>query len=187
MLEKLRMAKGRGRELAGYIDLLKNVDAAMEKLSRLHGPEMKCAPGCDECCRAPRSALLIEGFFMSIALRRKLDESRLNKLLERACADPETCPFLNGEGLCVIYEARPLICRTHGAPLLVDTGDEVGVSFCRLNFTARDRNEPFEQDDVIDTIDINRRLAELNDRFSAGAFPSGARISFPDILRTAVL
>ncbi len=24
-----------------------------------------------------------------------------------------SCPFLNGQGMCMIYEARPLACRTH--------------------------------------------------------------------------
>src|SRR5215467_5202140 len=46
-------------------------------------------------------------------------------------ADDEPCPALNPEtGLCVLYSARPMTCRTFGPP--VRSGAEGGLGVCEL-------------------------------------------------------
>jgi uncharacterized protein len=45
------------------------------------------------------------------------------------------CPFLS-DGLCSIYGSRPVICRTHGLPMLYMGEEEWQLSYCELNFTG---------------------------------------------------
>lgn len=44
------------------------------------------------------------------------------------------CPNLDDKGLCLVYESRPLICRTFGLP--VRTGSQYTGEECELNFTS---------------------------------------------------
>jgi hypothetical protein len=53
------------------------------------------------------------------------------------------CVFLDRGGGCQIYEARPVLCRTHGLALRTRQAPRRGlriledVSFCELNYTRR--------------------------------------------------
>lgn len=48
--------------------------------------------------------------------------------------DETPCPYLSGEGTCLIYQYRPMTCRLHGIQL-VDTGGEILFEeYCSLNF-----------------------------------------------------
>lgn len=44
------------------------------------------------------------------------------------------CAFLDKRGHCMAYAHRPLVCRTHGMPLLHP--EEQQVSVCDLNFAG---------------------------------------------------
>jgi len=50
---------------------------------------------------------------------------------ERTASTP--CPNLNERGECLMYEHRPLVCRTFGLPLR-NADDYIG-DICELNFT----------------------------------------------------
>ena len=78
-------------------------------------------------------------------------------------ASGKDCLFLI-DGLCSIYESRPVICRTHGLRLLYMGADQWELSYCELNFTGRnvpDLNESntFPQDR------FNSRLFMINREF----------------------
>ena len=75
-------------------------------------PEVKCRPGCSDCCgitlQAPAEVVNVTAY-----------------LHERGIRPPSLptaiCPFLTKFGGCSIYPVRPLICRLLGAseePLL---------------------------------------------------------------------
>lgn len=49
------------------------------------------------------------------------------------------CPNLDEEGLCMMYENRPLVCRTFGLPLR--EGRKFIGDICELNFTESTRDE----------------------------------------------
>lgn len=49
--------------------------------------------------------------------------------------DPTRCPLLGEDGSCLIYEHRPMICRTHGLPNIDISGESFSDLFCSLNFT----------------------------------------------------
>lgn len=55
-----------------------------------------------------------------------------DQFFERAASVP--CPNLSDAGECMIYDSRPLVCRTFGLPLR--NGDTFSGEVCELNFTA---------------------------------------------------
>lgn len=53
--------------------------------------------------------------------------------------DDETpCPFVGADGLCVVYDSRPMTCRLHGIPMVDDSGEVLFDEWCSLNFTGVD-------------------------------------------------
>src|SRR5436853_3382410 len=62
------------------------------------------------------------------------DSSPMEKeaFFDRTASTP--CPNLNDAGECMIYEHRPLVCRTFGLPLR--DGNRYLGDICELNFTA---------------------------------------------------
>lgn len=53
-------------------------------------------------------------------------------------ADPTPCPLLSAEGLCLVYDHRPLTCRLHGLPNIDISGAVFSDSYCSLNFPGVD-------------------------------------------------
>lgn len=52
------------------------------------------------------------------------------------------CPNLSDEGRCLVYEHRPLVCRTFGVPLR--EGDRYIGDICELNFNDATDEEKLE-------------------------------------------
>ena len=53
--------------------------------------------------------------------------------------DDETpCVLLDSDGLCLVYDHRPLTCRLHGLPLVDVTGEIMDDAWCTLNFIGQD-------------------------------------------------
>jgi hypothetical protein len=48
----------------------------------------------------------------------------------------DRCAALSPQGRCQIYEARPFVCRTHGAPIRMTRGSLPVIESCFRNFTA---------------------------------------------------
>jgi Fe-S-cluster containining protein len=49
-------------------------------------------------------------------------------------AGREDCAWLDASGRCGIYEVRPLVCRTHGLPLVFEEDGRMLRDVCPLNF-----------------------------------------------------
>ena len=52
--------------------------------------------------------------------------------------DETPCPFLDDDGLCLIYAHRPMTCRLHGLPNIDFSGESFSDDFCSLNFQEND-------------------------------------------------
>jgi len=53
--------------------------------------------------------------------------------------DDETpCPLLDGNGLCLVYDYRPMTCRLHGLPNIDRSGESFSDEYCTLNFPDTD-------------------------------------------------
>lgn len=161
---------------AEYEALLNRVDAFAARAEAGQRDWLVCAPGCDGCCRTARSAwaVEIEHLRRFVAL---LPPARRAELAARR-ADPAVrrgarCVFLDPDGRCAVYPARPLICRTHGPAVRTPDG---ALSWCGLNFADLPPEavaEAVPGDSVLDLELLNRMLALINDRFLAGAAAHG--------------
>jgi len=70
-------------------------------------------------------------------------------------ANDEVCPVLNPEtGLCDLYDARPMTCRTFGPPVRTDGG--LGV--CELCFHGASDEQIAACEMVVDSEDVESRL-----------------------------
>ena len=58
--------------------------------------------------------------------------------LSDAAQEGSGCAFLDAEGRCQIYAARPFICRSHGAPIAIAEEDYYRIDVCELNFKTLD-------------------------------------------------
>ncbi|UQA57611.1 YkgJ family cysteine cluster protein [Polyangium aurulentum] len=98
-------------------ELFAKVDAFFARARARHGEAITCRAGCDDCCRRRFSVTALEADAIREVLSR-LGEDQRRALARRAeGGDPGVCPALDPDGRCAVYEARPLICRTHGLPI----------------------------------------------------------------------
>ena len=141
-----------------YRVLIDEVDRAAEDLYGIFGNRVVCLAGCSSCCKIPRSVLPIEAEY--ILTHNDLDEASKQKVRKQAEKSPN-CPFLVDD-LCAVYPIRPLICRTHGLPLLYYFESEQGyaITHCDLNFSGE--NPAFGKGEYLDMETINGRLRQLN-------------------------
>jgi len=145
-------------ELRNYFQLLERVNAHASGVESRFASRMRCAPGCDGCC-LHISVFPVEAAAIRFTLG-KLPRPELERLV-RACEgadDSPRCPLLR-DGLCGIYQARPLICRTHGLPLLVEDEEGRRVDFCPLNFNGLNH---LPSDAVLSLATLNQTLAAVN-------------------------
>ncbi len=142
-----------------YVKLCKECDAMSERLGRLHKGQIHCRKGCCDCC-VNLTVFPIEFYFILAELKK-------------ACVKPNfdaeaKCGYLNG-GMCVIYKYRPIICRTHGLPIVfVDESEDQShycVSFCELNFLDIDDDYVFDQCTTLNIDSVNERLFAINLEF----------------------
>ncbi|HNT26901.1 MAG TPA: YkgJ family cysteine cluster protein [bacterium] len=167
--------------IARYLELRDRMDELSARLTALHGENITCREGCTACC--------VNFTVFPVEFHAILSE------MERDGVKPEsipfdttaTCGFLH-EGLCRIYRYRPIICRTHGLPILYldDEGDapEWRVSFCELNFTGEGSVE-FTDETLLDIEEMNAELYHINREFVASLheknYHENARIALKDI------
>jgi hypothetical protein len=101
------------------------VDALAGKLEREHRGRLQCQRGCAACCVDDISVFEVE------AARIVRDHALL--LSEGEPHAVGACAFLDEEGACRIYAARPYGCRTQGLPLRwIDDAAEYR-DICTLN------------------------------------------------------
>ena len=139
-----------------YLEIAAAVDAEFARNRRLHGERIHCRPGCSDCCYQLFQITPIEAEYIATGVQR-MDAGRRELLRQRAreylearrdlrTADGESegwgrlpppgtrlaCPALE-DGVCSIYEFRPLICHKFGMPLYnPDKPDRIFA--CELNF-----------------------------------------------------
>jgi uncharacterized protein len=132
-----------------YNSLIEKLDAHEAKLLTKYGEFIRCEKGCAQCC-------ILESVF-------PVDAFAVYSAVASGFIDPESiksdetsgrCVFLK-EGLCSIYSVRPVICRTHGYPVLVDGK----ADFCPENFKSL---KSIDSEYILDLENLNRALASIN-------------------------
>lgn len=141
-----------------YKAILEEADAFFGRQLLEQPGNLQCGKGCSLCCYglfeigAGDVATIADGLAALHPMRRaKIIRKALETIestghpdlrdgdpeekaafFERAGAVP--CPVLDESGACMMYDHRPLVCRTFGLPLR--EGPAYIGDICELNFTA---------------------------------------------------
>jgi Fe-S-cluster containining protein len=146
-----------------YRKILERADAHFTTVMESQRQNLQCGAGCSLCCYglfeigSGDVPVLAEGLEKANPARRKKIIKRAVEIVEsskhpnlRECEPKEkeaffdrtqstACPNLDEAGLCMMYEHRPLVCRTFGLPLR--EGRKYLGDVCELNFTAATKSE----------------------------------------------
>jgi len=123
-------------QVSRYPELASKVDAFFSRVEARHGEYMKCNTGCSHCCHVRLSITGIEAQAIRDAMVT-WPASRAAALAKNVTAGPaDRCAALDPNGRCLIYEVRPIVCRSHGAPIRMrDERSLPVVQSCPDNFT----------------------------------------------------
>ncbi len=153
--------------LESYERYVRDLDDFCAKLREKYWEALNCRPGCVTCCsreltvfpiEAARIRRHISGFG---AVRREQLRARLAE--SNASVEAAPCPLLY-RGRCLVYPARPLLCRTEGYVLAHRDPDTHGwrVTACPKNFEKLDLASEIPAPDLINLESLNQSLAVLN-------------------------
>ncbi len=133
--------------------LYDTIDITVAQIHRNFPSEVKCRKGCSDCCHAAFDASLIEAYYILHRFRALPRKARRQALKNAARAMKEwekmmrdqtdistariRCPLLDHNDACIIYEARPVNCRTYGVPTEINgkghvcqlSGFKPGISY----------------------------------------------------------
>jgi Fe-S-cluster containining protein len=157
------------KSIEQYWQLVHRLEEKLDATRRRWAEQIACGESCSECCETSFSVFMVESYAIRESIHRYPAEIR-GRILKR-CDDylhrrveNGTCPFLEDD-LCLIYTYRPIICRTHGFPILVkesNNGDGAFVDYCHRNFTALEETLSLDRESIIDLNNLNHSLAAIN-------------------------
>lgn len=106
------------------------VDRDAAAIAAQHPERLRCRRGCSDCC--------IDGLTVFRVEAERIRAQHAELLATGTPHAEGACAFLDGEGGCRIYDARPYVCRTQGLPLRWLEEDERGEiveqrDICPLN------------------------------------------------------
>ena len=155
--------------LAPYRTLLEQVDQLCGRIVTEFAGQIRCRAGCADCCIL-QGVLPVEAASLALAWRKlpATEADRLSVQLQSAISG-DRCPLLIDDR-CPLYADRPIICRTHGLPLLIEEPTATRVDRCPLNFTEL---TTLPGSAVIDLERLNQVLVVANRHFLTTCFPAG--------------
>jgi Fe-S-cluster containining protein len=167
--------------LSNYYAFVAKVDALCQKIESDFSVKISCHEGCSSCCRHI-TLVWVEAMALAVGFRQLPPDEIESIGLQAESAKPDgRCPLLVNDR-CALYEQRPIICRTHGLPILTTEGGEHSVDCCPRNFTGV---ESLTGDDVIDLERLNTLLDTVNGVFINEFFntkPEQERLSVAEAL-----
>jgi Fe-S-cluster containining protein len=169
--------------LKDYQKLIADVDRRCRRIAGRHTDQIACARGCaGNCCRIHLAVYPVEAVSMARALQKVAPD--LRRRIRRKARHTNSfgpCPLLE-DGACLMYDARAVICRTHGLPMLTEYRGHRAVGFCEKNFQNLIH---IPDEDIIDLARLNTTLAAVNRRFVsevAHLLPAGKRFTVGQVL-----
>jgi len=153
-------------DFSGFEKLLAAVDGKCAKQEATLAEQIACKAGCHHCCRRIPTILPVEWAWIRVTGSEASGQNPASRGL-RSELNPgeELCGHLDAQGLCTIYAARPLICRTHGSLIL----SEEGLDHCPWNFQDL---EEVDEDLVFRLENLHETLLRLNLAFLQRSYPS---------------
>ena len=172
------------RLFQNYKMLIDRVDTRCHEIESTLSGHMACHRGCSNCCMNI-SLFPVEAIGLRLSLETLEAEEKEAIVSSALHAKKEgACPLLDGDGACRLYGDRPLICRTHGLPILFE--DEAGVrkvDFCPDNFGGL---TSLSGDLMLDVDALNQMLTAVNAAFCESLFqghPPFDRVTISDALQ----
>ncbi len=157
---------------ASYRELLARLDSFAEQVAAKHGTQIACGPGCAGCCRQALELLPVEFYYLQAAAQ----SARLTRPVQPA----DACPLL-ADGLCLLYAHRPVICRTHGLPLLMEADGRQWADCCPENFKSLELGD-LPGGSLLHLERVNLLLVSINHVFAdACGLDAGQRRPIEDI------
>ena len=145
--------------LSNYVALVEKVDAHVARLQNVYSGEIVCKKGCDDCCR--HLALFpVEAVRLAVSFA-ELNTDQQQQVIQRIETLPDACPLLVDRG-CVLYKARPLICRTHGFPITMEKQGRLAIDSCPKNFK---QTRTFDHTELLCLEQLNQTLFAVNQHF----------------------
>jgi hypothetical protein len=144
-------------------ELTAKVDAFFDRVQARHGGDMACGSGCSDCCHVRLTITRVEADAIRALAPRVVPN-----------ADPDRCAALDGAGRCQIYAGRPVVCRSHGAPIRMRVDSLPVVQSCFRNF--RD-TEP-APDCIVDQETLSALVLAV-DRDAGG---DGSRVDLAELI-----
>ena len=144
--------------MSRYRELTAKVDAFFTRVAERHGDDMQCGSGCSDCCHVRLTVTGVEATAIRDELAAWPAERRTALAGNARAAAPERCAALDPAGRCLIYQVRPIVCRSHGAPVRMQRGSLPVIESCFRNFT---HTEP-APDCVIDQQTLSALVLAVN-------------------------
>jgi Fe-S-cluster containining protein len=144
--------------LDNYKQLIAKIDAICRRIESALGEQITCSGGCSSCCTAI-TIFPVEAAALRDALNA-LPEQEAESIRQHVAqnASGERCPLLSHQH-CLLYSARPIICRTHGLPITYSEEHQQKSDCCPLNMTE---TETISGNNVIDLDRLNAMLVAVN-------------------------
>jgi Fe-S-cluster containining protein len=153
-----------------YNALIESIESYEIRLYEKYRDQIKCCRGCSRCC-------IIESVFPIEAWNIYLKIKNEPSLMDEVDKKPEQCIFLKDDA-CLIYDVRPLICRSHGYPIFIENKTD----FCPLNFADV---QTIDSGYILNLEALNRGIATANLFFiqeNSVEFFNQERVRFNDLL-----
>ncbi len=147
--------------LDNYNQMIARIDALCRGIEDSLSGQITCSEGCSSCCTSI-TIFPVEAAALNAALATLPNEEATT--LRRYVADHaegERCPLLRNHR-CMLYVARPVICRTHGLPILYAEDNKTTIDCCPHNLIG---SETISGNAVIDLDRVNSLLVAVNALF----------------------
>jgi hypothetical protein len=121
--------------MSRYHELAAKVDGFFTRVTARHGGDMQCGTGCSDCCHVRLSVTAVE----AQALRDEVvtwEPARRAALAANIAGSEGHCAALDPHGRCLVYAARPIVCRSHGAPVRMTERSLPVIESCFRNFVT---------------------------------------------------
>lgn len=135
------------QSLRYYHELIQKIDAFTASVASTYGNKLQCKEGCSGCCIL-ESIMPVE-LVPILKWYAEQPESIQNTIIQN---NSDLCIFLFYDR-CILYPHRPIICRTHGYPVLINGIMDV----CPLN-----AGTSFEPQHILNLENCNTMLAAIN-------------------------
>ncbi|NUN12737.1 MAG: YkgJ family cysteine cluster protein [Myxococcales bacterium] len=169
--------------VANLTNLHTKIDQFFVRVLDKYPDEMSCRRQCSGCCHQSLSLTGVEMARVVSAVDRLDNDTRMrlrNRLTQKLT--PDVCPLLEDD-LCIIYDDRPTICRSHGVPIHVtDNTGRVVRDVCPLNFSGGGNLNNIPGDFVLDIDRINQILGVIQHLAAQSGEVPTARLAMRDVL-----